>query len=196
MKMIFVTILCFLLLSFFSAGLFFLIKFFGRNEEKPGKNFQNRAPKKEETFFDILLTFNGTIFPGKLSNEMYNFSEGLELCSSMNMMMLDKPARLVKPKKTGFVDDGINQEMFAWINASMDENYSISGVPEMSRILEDFQKALTIQPVLILTRSNCYYSMKPRLTGDDWIHPELHWKRYVYFCEDFNNTDEPIFKYR
>ena len=86
--------------------------------------------------------------------------------------------------------------MFGWLNASMDESYAIAAGPETSEILVDFQMMLSAQPVLILTRSNCYYTMQPKLTSEDWIFPDMNWKQYVYFCEENNNTGQPVFLYR
>ena len=152
----------------------FLIKFFDNEVEVVDEDLFKYFPKQEETFREIVFNSNGSDFSGKLSNEMFKFSDALEFCSSMNMMMLDKPVKLVNFKNSEPVDDGINQKSFTWINATMDESYAITGSSKMSMILQDFQKKLAIQPVLILTISNCYYSMKPKLTEDDWIHPDLH----------------------
>ena len=77
----------------------------------------------------------------------------------------------------------------------MDEFYDITAVQELTTILAEFQKMLSKQPVLILTRGNCYYSIIPQLTDDDWINPDLLWKQYVYFCADLNTT-ELVFMYR
>ena len=196
MNKIVVTIIFLSLFAFLSTSLLFLIKFFDNEVEVVDEDLFKYVPNKEDTFREIVFNSNGSDFSGKLSNEMLNFSQALEFCSSMNMMMLDKPVKLVNFKNSEPVDDGINPESYIWINATMDESYAIRGSPKMSMILQDFQKKLAIQPVLILTKSNCYYSMKPKLTEDDWTNPDLHWKRYVYFCDEFNNTEEPVFMYR
>ncbi len=196
MNWIYITTICFALLSFFSTSLFLLVKFFDKTDEITDDNVQNDFEWKQEIYTDILIQSNGKVFPGRMSNEMFNFSDALEICSSMNMMMLDKPAKIVKLQNTEPIRDGINAEMYAWINASMDQSYAITADSEVSHILKDFQKKLAIQPVIILTGTNCYFSMTPILTHSDWIRPELHWKRYVYFCKELNNTDEPVFMYR
>lgn len=110
----------------------FLIKIFDNGVEVADEDLFKYFPKKEETFREIVFNSNGSDFSGKLSNEMLNFSQALEFCSSMNMMMLDKPVKLVNFKNSEPVDDGINPESFTWINATMDESYAITGSPKMS----------------------------------------------------------------
>ena len=113
MKLAVVAILYFTMLCFFALSTFFAIKLFGRNnkinDEALKDLFELFPEKKNKTFTDILIQSNGTVSPGKLSHKRYNFSAGLEFCSSMNMMMLDRPAKIVLSKESPPVKDGLDK---------------------------------------------------------------------------------------
>jgi hypothetical protein len=116
MKRTDVAILCFTMLCFFALSTFFVIKCFQRNDEIIDEDLKDLFElfpemKKNKTFSDIFIESNGTVSPGRLSYKMLNFSDGLEFCSSMNMIMLDKPAKIVLSKESPPVDDGLDKGM-------------------------------------------------------------------------------------
>ena len=113
MKLTVVATLCFTMLSFFALSIFFVIKWFERSNEIINEElnhlFEFFPDKSDETFSGIFIQSNGKISPGRLSYKTYNFSEGLEFCSSMNMIMLDKPAKVILSKESLPVDDGLDK---------------------------------------------------------------------------------------
>ena len=113
MKLIVVATLCFTIISFFSLSVFFVIKWFERNDEIINEElnhvFDLFPDKSNKTFSGIFIQSNGIVLPARMSYKTYNFSDGLEFCSSMNMIMLDKPAKVILSKESLPVDDGLDK---------------------------------------------------------------------------------------
>ena len=85
--------ICFFLITLFSA-----IYWSGRNPEIADVEhlFDFFAGSEEPvSFTNILIESVGRVFPGRLSTDQFDFNDGQEFCLSMNMKMLEKPAKII-----------------------------------------------------------------------------------------------------